>query len=57
MIFLDVSINSKIIFAFKGLNLFLHLPSQIALMAELVDLPAGRQARWDSNLILNLCLK
>ena len=37
MIFLCACINSNLIFVFKGANKFLHLSSQFALVAELVD--------------------
>ena len=37
MIFLCACINSSSIFVFEGANKFLHLRSQFALVAELVD--------------------
>ena len=37
MIFLCACVNSNSIFVFEGANKFLHLRSQFALVAELVD--------------------
>ena len=48
MIFLCACINSNLIFVFKGANKFLHLPSQFALVAELVDALDSKSSSFES---------